>query len=269
MALSAGGVYRISSEVFERFPAARVGVGIARITIEKKPVDKVAQQHLSDRKQGIVRRLIEKEITVENYRETAACTSWRRVLATFDAGDDKICTIEKMYGRAASEADKIRVDQAAGKKPKRADLGHVSNVVDLCNCIAMETDTPMGVLARNAIRGESITLRYGVEGETFIPLGAKVTHSITPSQIVLSDGHTVLSWLWTYMVGDSCCVPRESPAGEKTEIIVCADQAEDGVGDAEAAVRSFIEGIEKLGGEGRFVGVVSQAAPELVIPASI
>ena len=50
--------YRIDSEIFKKFPDARVGVGLARIIVEKTPSDKVAAEFLSNLKQGVVQKFI-------------------------------------------------------------------------------------------------------------------------------------------------------------------------------------------------------------------
>ena len=254
--------YRVAPEVFVKFPDAKIGIGIVTIRLQQQPTEKIAKTHLSDRKQEMVKNLLKKGVTSENYQNTNVCLSWKKVFATFSVENDKVCTLETMYKRLAVETDRIRNDENTNKPIKKANLGHISNVVDLCNCVAVETDTPMGVLPLDKIVG-NMTLRYGKEGEMFIPLGRKVTCPIKEDHIVLSDNNKIISWLWTYMVSDDCCVPRKSD--EPQRIIVCADQAEAGVGNVANAVQSFIEGIKLLGGTGTFIGVVDRDHPELTL----
>ena len=253
--------YRIDSEIFKKFPDARVGVGLARIIVEKTPSDKVAAEFLSNLKQGVVQKFIKDGITSENYLETSACQSWRRVFTTYGVSDDKQCTLNHLFKRTAAEAKKILEAAEQGKK-KKADMPRISNVVDLCNCIAIETHTPMGILDVNNI-SEGLTLRYGKDSEIFTAIGDTAAQVVQPSHIVLADHQGVLAYLWTHKVSERACVRGDESKKEAAYVLVCSDQAEKEAGDARAAVNRFFECLPKINGEGAVLGVADKDHPEV------
>lgn len=252
--------YQVAPEIFHRFPNAQIGVAIARLPVLKKSAQpKEVQKYLSAQKQAVTQSLMQKGITADNYLQSPVCQSWRNVFGTFGVDANKCCTIQHLYRRAATEADKMR-DAVAANKKFNADLGHVSNVVDLSNIVALRTDTPMGVIDLSKIEG-NLTLRFG-KGEGFTPIGENVHYEMRPSHVVLADVKKVITWLWTYKIGEDACV-RESEA--EMDVLVCSDQAEDGIGNAKGAIDAFLEGLPSIGGKGKFLGVATKDNPEVVI----
>lgn len=231
---------RISKEVLSAWPQTQVGVLLAEVRVNQSKKGP-CKNYLSALKQEVVKGLIGKEITVENYQSQKVCQSWKKVFSTFGVGEDKVSTIENLLRRAATEADKVKSGQA-----KNANLGSISDPVDLYNCVSIETLTPMGALAKDAIQGD-IELRLGKEGETFTTLGKQEeTYDVTPQQIIYADDKSVLTWLWNYRDARHACIPAKT--SDRVQILFFADQAEEGAGDVQAAIRQLAEKIGEIGG---------------------
>lgn len=210
----------INPEIFEKFPGTKVGFLLAEINVHS-PKSGAVYKALSQLKQDVVLKTLESGINEYNYRDLRVCQSWRNVFQTFDVEEDKVSTIETLLKRVSKEVEAVK----AGKK---ANLGRISNIVDLYNCISIQTLTPMGALDFSKIKG-NVQLRFGRSGETFTPLGKeKVTYPVTDKQVVYADDDSILTWLWNYRDAAHCCVPNESPAGERSYILLFADQAEQG-----------------------------------------
>lgn len=259
--------YSIDPEVFKLLPTARVGVALVEIAVERQPKSKAHQNFISELKQSTVQNFLKKYPELD-YKETQTCKVWANVFERFadvDAAEEKVCTIQNLFRRIAQEAGKIKQARIDGKKEPKADLGRVSNVVDLCNMVSVQTETPMGVMDYNSLSGD-MKLRYGQEGETFVGLRNPTVYPVKPSHLVISDSARILAWLWTYKVGENVCV-RESQ--EPAMMMVCADQPSSEAGDAEEAIRQFLKGIEVLGGKGHYVGVLSQESPTLTVDPSL
>lgn len=221
----------ISREVLAAYPATKVAVAHVRGQVvdtkklKKGPVNKF----LSEYKQEVVRGLIAQGTTNANFQELKVCKSWAKVFSTFEADQDKRSTIVTLLDKATKEADKIQ----AGAK--NADLGRISDIVDLYNAVSIATRTPMGTVRPSAVSGE-IVLRYGKqEPETFIPLGKDDEKiSVTDKHIVYADDKSILTWLWNCRDAKHSCVPASTDS--PIDVLVFADQAEDGAGDAKAAI---------------------------------
>lgn len=252
---------RIAEEVTKKYPELRVAFLLARIDVHKATTEE--KKHLSILKQRVISSM--NGVTVNNYKDLPVCKSWRTVFGSFNVGNEKVSTIETLLRRAATESDKIKAAEQAGKKRPNPDFGNISNFVDLYNAISMETQTPMGALDLSKIDGE-VELRYGREGETFTPLGrTEETFEVTPDHIVYADRSSVLTWLWNYRDGKHCCVPSEA---KDAHIILFADEAERGAGDVVTAIAKAKEELTHIGGITLFDGVLSKDLPHVDVDIS-
>lgn len=263
------GKYRIAGEFFERFPTARVGVGLVKIIIESKPKDKGVDGYLSSIRQEQVREFINTSSSPEKDGFVAwqkVFSSWSKVFKTYGVSEDRACTLVPLHQRIAREAAKIMKAEANGKNMK-ADLGRSLNIVTLCNYISMCTRTPMGVIDLGQIQGD-ITLRSGKKGEKFTPIGEPATYEVENSHVALADDIGVITWLWVHKIGERCCI-RESADAKPVYVLVCSDQAEEGAGDAEGAIKKFVADLSKIKGEGVFLGVADKQHPEVIIDTMV
>lgn len=267
----------IAQEIFERFPTAKVSFSIVEVMVMGKTKGD-QQKFISEYKQRIVRESTERGINLENYQNTRVCASWNRVFSTFNAGDDKKSTIENLLKRVCEEADKVEKAKATGKTNAKADLGHISNFVDLYNCISIDTLTPMGALDLSTVNGD-ITIRMGKEGETFVPLAReRIEYEVKPDHVVYADNKNILTWLWNYRDAAHCCVPKDS--GDKpTYILLFADQADSSEeaksmpiwerpGDVDTAIDLFKQHLGRIGGRWVTSETLTKEKPEVVIDLS-
>lgn len=208
----------IHSDILARFPETMVACSLIEVVVKSnKQVKGSEEKFLGNYKQEVVRLLLDRKVTSENFRQTAVCQSWQKVYDTFNM-PEKRSTIEALLDRATKEQAKI-------EGGKRADLGKISNFVDLYNCVSLEEMTPMGALDMAKIEGD-ICLRMGIAGETFLGLGRAATpEDVKPEHVVYADSAKVLTWLWNYRDAAAACVPSSSEANKPTYILLFADQA--------------------------------------------
>ncbi len=247
---------RIADSILHQWPQAKVSVAWVRGQVLNPNKAKGPPiNYLSELKQETVRGLIDKKITAANYSERPVCQSWQRVFTTFKAPEEKKSTIDNLLRRAALQADIV----AASQGKKKADLGKISTIVDFYNCVSMQTETPMGALRKDAIKGD-IVLRHGVDGETFVGLGkTDEVHSVTKDHVVYADDASVLTWLWNFKDGKHCCVPATTEG--PIDVLIFADQAEEGAGDVKAALKVLVEKTANIGWQVIDMAVLNKDAP--------
>ncbi len=235
---------KIADEIFEKFPATKIAFSILSVPIlTKKEQSKEEQNYISNLKQDTVKRFVDLGITPENYIDLSEIKAWRKVFQTFQAGEEKKSTIENLARRAASEGDKIRAN-------KKADMGAISNFVDLYNMISLETLTPMGAtniqkISQNEHRASIVELRFAKQGESYIPLGKDtVSMPLTPESVVYADETNILTGYWNYRDAAHCSVPASN---QIEYILAVADQVEEG-GDAEQAILNLNRELARING---------------------
>lgn len=80
----------------------------------------------------------------------------------------------------------------------KGELWSVSTVVDCYDSVSAMNLLPMGAFDMGHIAGD-LTLRYGKEGESFLPLGAEGEPvKVSEKHIVYADGEKVCCWLWNH-----------------------------------------------------------------------
>ena len=246
----------IAADVLQQWPEARVGILLAQVPNQQSKSGPVAK-YLSNLKQEVVRGVSRDGITGNNFQDLRVCQSWNHVFSTFGTKGME-STIVRLIGRAAMQGDKLREG-----KIKNADMGKISDPVDLYNCVSIETRTPMGALCLNGIRG-NLVLRYGQQGETFTTLGrVEETYPVQPGDIVYADEHSVVTWLWNYMDAKHACIPRPDKSDKLVDVIFFADQAEENAGDAKLAIETLAQRIEHIGGRVIQLGQLDRENPVL------
>ncbi|MCH9612750.1 MAG: hypothetical protein S4CHLAM102_12470 [Chlamydiia bacterium] len=252
--------YGIHEEVFTNLPGAKVAVALVEIIVQKSPKAKAEQNWLSGHKQQTIARFIDRYPNPNDVMISRVMTAWRELFVTFLAGPDKRCTLEPLFERVAREAQKV-IDSQGQAKPAKANLGKISNIVDLVNCTSIDHEVPIGVMDFANLH-ERLTLRYGQEGERFTAMGDPTEHIVDPHHLVLADEQGILSWLWTYRVGERVCLkPQETPA----QALICVDQVDADASDPEQALDDFLTHLPQIGGRGVKIGVLSRENPTLSI----
>jgi DNA/RNA-binding domain of Phe-tRNA-synthetase-like protein len=227
----------IDPAIFTRYPEATIAFALVDVNVfPAKAAGKTQEAYLSDLKQRTVAKLVEEGIDKDNYLTLPVCRSWMSVFGEMEAAEGKRSTIINLLDRACREAEKVK----AGNK---ADLGKISNFVDLYNCVSIQEKTPMGAINLAAVKGD-ITLRFGHEGETFTGLGRDaVTEAVRKKHVVYADDESILTHLWNYKDAAHACVPREG----HQYVLLFADQTEAGSGDAEGAILRAMAELVNIG----------------------
>ena len=125
----------------------------------------------------------------------------------------------------------------------KGELWSVSTVVDCYDSVSAMNLLPMGAFDMEHIAGD-LTLRYGKEGEKFLPLGAEGEPvEVHEKHIVYADSEKVCCWLWNHR--DS----REAGLSDTTKkalfMIDCAFETEwRSVEEGLAALKTELEKIE-------------------------
>ncbi len=274
---------KIEPSIFEKFPNAKISFLLLSVPVLlKKSQSNAEQKFLSNLKQASVQQLVDVEVTPDNYQALRVCQSWKEVFGTFQA-EGKASTIENLLRRAATEGDKIR-------KGQKADVGSISNFVDLYNSVSRSTLTPMGAtdvakIAQDEQGQAEISLRFAKEGEGFVPLGRDAVRvDLTPTSVVYADQKAILTGFWNWRDSEHCCVPPESQKNADGSfapeyILLVADQAEqDGgalekpiherPGDAEEAILRSKDLLHNIGGTWYTMDVLSASRPEVTLDLS-
>lgn len=262
----------IAPEIFEKFPDTKVAFSLIEVILKNgKKLKNPQAGYLSEFKQRVVKQLMDLGLNPSNFEDTGVCRSWNRVFSVMGVGEDKQSTIVNLLRRAVNEIDKIR-------EGKKADLGKISNFVDMYNCVSLDQLTPMGAFDLSAIRGD-INLRFGHLGETFKGLGkTSVTEPVKDTDVVYADDESVLTWLWNYRDAAHVSVPNDSPDENPSYVLLFADQAEKGdvgadirerPGDAEQAILKAGQEVANIGGRVLLTQCLSKETPSATLDLSM
>lgn len=105
----------------------------------------------------------------------------------------------EVFGKMGVKPSKYKSSlEALLRRVFKDELWNVSNVVDLYDCVSVQNLLPMGAHDLAKLKGDMV-LRYGREGEKFLPLGAgSDVVDVDPRNIVYADDEKVICWLWNH-----------------------------------------------------------------------
>ncbi|WP_303882042.1 B3/4 domain-containing protein [Acetomicrobium mobile] len=128
---------------------------------------------------------------------------------------------------------------------KGESLRNVSSVVDCYNCVSVMTLLPMGAYDAYKLKG-GLTLRYGKEGEIFLPLGSGEEITVKDTHIVYADEEKICCWLWNHRDSRLCAVTTDTKRRTFSSFFVDAAD-ESGAPDVEKALDLFAGHLEAIG----------------------
>jgi len=167
---------KIAPGIFRKYP--QVEVGWLTADIHPEPMDPKVEQW----KGSLAARLSSRGITLENLSSCPEVARWREVFGSMGVKPSKYrCSLEALLRRALKENS----------------LWTVNSVVDLYNCVSVQTLSPMGAFDLEKVSGD-IELRFGREGEIFSPLGKSDEETVTCEHVVYADSEKVCCWLWNH-----------------------------------------------------------------------
>lgn len=193
--------FSINPEMFAKYPRMRVGYVVAEFTNSKTHPD------VEQLKSGLQQALKERyNIDPSNFSAHKAIDVWSEVYKNFGVKP-------KEYPSSVTSLVR-RVVKGQG-------IWNISTVVDLYNCHSVMGLTPMGGYDLDKVSGD-IQIRCGVEGETFLGLGAKETVAVKPNQVVYVDNDGVICWLWNHKDCQRTMITSET--SRAVFFFDCADQ---------------------------------------------
>nr|NKB47212.1 hypothetical protein [Legionellales bacterium] len=180
----------IDKSIIQKFPDTTIGYIVAKLNVEQ------SLTYVENLKRKLPESLAQRGITKQNLASTPYISNWRETYKTFGVKP-------KQY-KSSVEALTRRV--ISGKS-----VWNISSVVDLYNCCSVLSSFPMGGYDISKLHGD-IRLRFGNQGETFVPLGASDNESETveTEHVVYSDNDRVICWLWNYKDSQSTCIDEST-----------------------------------------------------------
>ncbi|MCH9811192.1 hypothetical protein K0U07_00340 [bacterium] len=169
---------KVDQKIIENYPELCIGFLVVDVKVEEKNF--IVEKY----KEALLARDFSGKLDSCNFVLHPKIAKWR------DIYREDFHVKPKTY-RSSIEALMRRVIT-------KKEIWNISSVVDLYNCCSAETLLPMGGYDLDKIKGGSISLRYGVEGEIFCPLGVREKIEVQNEHIVYADEEKVLCWLWNH-----------------------------------------------------------------------
>lgn len=168
----------MDKEIKKNFPNARIGWLLADIHVTQELCD-----YAEKLKGTLAKNLAHRGITEENLTSHPDVERWRDVFRAMGAKPNKYkSTVEALTKRVL----------------KGQNMWNISNVVDVYNSVVVLSFLAIGAFDTAHLEGD-VVLRYGREGEKFLPLGSdEEVIAVEPKQIVYADDSKIISWLWCY-----------------------------------------------------------------------
>jgi DNA/RNA-binding domain of Phe-tRNA-synthetase-like protein len=172
----AGITYRISPDIFEKYPSYARGVvlafGVDNIPYPTELVSLLRQA------EGIVRQ----QLTLDRITEYPRIKAWREAYKAFGAKPSEFrSSVEAMARRV------LRGDQ----------LPSINTLVDIGNAISLEHLVPVGGHSIDKLT-QDIELRLSTGNESFIPFGGNELEHPLAGEVIFVEGMNVLTRRWTW-----------------------------------------------------------------------
>lgn len=175
-------------EVFEKLPNVCFAV-VAAYGIDNRVWEKEARELLKASMEKV-----RKEMGNTDIKTNRQIVPYRMAFSELGYNPNKyLSSIEAMVKRVA----------------KGGDLPSINPVVDLANAMSLEYMLPMGAHDMDALEGD-ITVRFSVEGDTFVPLGETKQEAVEPGELVYADDKRIRTRKWIWRQSDRGKVTADS-----------------------------------------------------------
>ncbi|MCX8031991.1 MAG: phenylalanine--tRNA ligase beta subunit-related protein [Thermoleophilia bacterium] len=185
-------VYRVSPEIFARFPGYVRGVVLGfDVTNGPSPPELVAK--LREAEESVRSRL-----TLDKIAEEPRIKCWREAYRSFGARPaDFRSSVEAMARRAL----------------RSEEIPSINALVDIGNIISLRHLVPAGGHAIDVLRGD-IELRFAEGDEEFVAFGSSEVENPLPGEVIFVEGKTVLTRRWTWRQANHTLTLPETTAIE-------------------------------------------------------
>ena len=175
----------VEENVFDKLESVCFGVVVAG------GIDNIINKHvIQDMLEKSIRDIGE-QLSNENIKEHPKIVPYRNAFLKLGFNPNKFApSVEALISRIV----------------KKGQLPGINNIVDLANAISIKYILPIGAHDLSLLN-DDITVRFSVDGDSFIPFGAAEPELLAPGELIYASGHNVKTrrWIW-----------RQSEAGKIT-----------------------------------------------------
>jgi DNA/RNA-binding domain of Phe-tRNA-synthetase-like protein len=180
--------FKISSEIFEKFPDLQIGLVVVRGINNAEEEEEILE--LIHNKELEIKANFDKS----KLAEVEKLGVWRKAYTSFGAKPKKYkCSVENLY--------KMILDDIS--------LKHINKIVDIYNYISIKHCVPVGGDDIDKVEGD-ITLRYASGEEKFVQLGSSEVDHPKEGEVVYSDSKEVLCRRWNWRECDKSKMTEET-----------------------------------------------------------
>lgn len=180
--------FRVSHELFEKFPAFCVAVVVA------EGIDNNVSIPETERTLSRSAQETHALLKGSNLKERKEIAVWREAFERLGINPNKFpSSIEALLKRIA-------------KKP---DFPSINNTVNLVNAVGIKNMVPMGAHDLDRIKGD-IQIRFSREGDLFTPFGSAEQEAVPPGEPVYADDLEVRTRMWVWRQGEKAKVTAAS-----------------------------------------------------------
>ncbi|MCI5052225.1 MAG: hypothetical protein MRY21_03690 [Simkaniaceae bacterium] len=219
----------IEEKLLKNFPKTQIGYVIANIEIKE-----------SDENVEAMKRNLTLDLDCKTFTTHPSIAIWR------DIYQNEFKVKPKQY-RSSIEALVKRV--VTGKS-----LWNINSIVDLYNCISLQTLLPMGGYDYDAL-DEHVCLRYAKPGDMFLALGEKLPIEVNQNAIVYADREKVICHLWNHKDAKSTSITLKT----KRALFIIDGFDEMAI---QTAIESLSDGLRLIGAIPHAHGILSRNCPD-------
>ena len=228
----------ITPEILKAYSGTHVGWLYTRVIVEAK------NDYVEALKSELPRIVQEYGLSkTEELSKHPRIANWRKIYSAMGVKPSSYrCSLEALLRRVI----------------KGESIWNVSSVVDCYNCVSVMTLLPMGAYDACKLKG-GLTLRYGREGEVFLPLGSGEEIPVKESHIVYADEEKICCWLWNHRDSKLCAVTEET---KDALFFVDAPNESDAL-DVEKALDLLSRHLEAIGCKVKAKGILNKSTPQV------
>ena len=168
--------FKISQEIFEKFPDLNIGIVLA------KGIENIGENNEVTKMIREKEKYIRENFNRETLSQTPKIESWRKAYSSFGAKPKKYkCSVENLY-RMILEGIKLK---------------HINKLVDIYNYISIKHMVPVGGDDIDKVDG-NITLKFAQGDERFVELNSDEIKKPKLGEVVYVDDEEVLCRRWNW-----------------------------------------------------------------------
>lgn len=211
----------IENKVLERYPETEIAYLVAKVFVNKN------EPFVNELKVGLMGKIKAKGIDAINFTLHPNIAIWRKIYE------------EDFNVRVKSHPSSVEALLARIVKGKK--LWDICNIVDLYNVCSISHLLPMGGYDLDKVSGD-IMIRFGREGDSFLPLGKREPEVVKSNHVVYADDNKVLCWLWNFKDSSETCIDENTK-----KVVFFIDSVQQSTHDSlKKALEELISNLERI-----------------------